>query len=71
MNPLGIAIGWGISDSGSLVSSIFISISVGTFVYISCIEIITHEFENRKNIYIKFTLFLIANVFVMCFWFLE
>lgn len=45
MNPIGIAIGWALSDSGSLVCGIFTSISAGTFLYIATIEVITEEFS--------------------------
>lgn len=45
MNPVGIAIGWALSDSGSLTSGIFTSISAGTFLYIATIEVITEEFS--------------------------
>lgn len=40
MNPMGIGLGWVLSESGPLVTGIFYSISAGTFIYISTIEII-------------------------------
>jgi zinc transporter 1/2/3 len=43
--PLGVAIGLGLSEESILVSSILLSLSVGTFVYVSCTEIIQSEFE--------------------------
>ncbi len=35
MNPIGIGIGWVLSDEGERVTSIFESISAGTFLYIA------------------------------------
>lgn len=40
MNPIGIGIGWLLSDQGYLITGIFESISAGTFVYIATIEVI-------------------------------
>ena len=37
---IGIAIGLGLSDASVLVSSIMFSLSVGTFIYAACTEII-------------------------------
>jgi len=45
MNPIGIALGWMLSESGNLISGIFTSISAGTFLYIATIEVITEEFS--------------------------
>lgn len=42
--PLGIIIGMSISDSDPVVDVIFQGLSVGTFVYVACSEIITMEF---------------------------
>jgi len=44
MNPLGVSLGWILSDSGELMTGIFTSISAGTFVYIACMEVIVEEF---------------------------
>jgi len=40
MNPIGIAIGWGLSNQGPLIVGIFYSISAGTFIYIATVEVI-------------------------------
>jgi zinc transporter 1/2/3 len=40
MNPIGVGIGWALSDQGPLVTGIFTSISAGTFLYIATLEVI-------------------------------
>ncbi|KAL4501596.1 hypothetical protein ABPG72_018647 [Tetrahymena utriculariae] len=48
MNPIGIATGWILSDAGNLVSVILMSISVGTFIYISTQEVIAEAKQDIK-----------------------
>jgi hypothetical protein len=38
-------------------------ISVGTFIYVACSDILVEEFENRKNRFLKFFLFIVGGVF--------
>ena len=45
MNPVGVGVGWALSSKGVLIYGIFTSISVGTFVYISCVEVLVEEFD--------------------------
>lgn len=71
MNPIGIAIGWFMASSGPFNSGIFISISVGTFVYIATVEIIVEEFSVTRYKWIKFFVFNIALLFVTSLWFAE
>jgi len=42
--PSGIILGMLVSDSNKLIDVIFLSISGGTFIYVSCSEIIVNEF---------------------------
>ena len=42
---IGVAIGLGLTESSVLVSSILLAISTGTFIYVSCTEIIQSEFD--------------------------
>ena len=48
MNPIGVAIGWILSDQGPLVEGIFMSISVGTFIYIATMEVLVEEFNLKR-----------------------
>lgn len=45
MNPVGIGLGWILSNQGFLVTSVFESISAGTFIYIATVEVIVEEFN--------------------------
>jgi zinc transporter ZupT len=61
IHSAGIGIGIGIDDAPALVSSIFLSISGGTFIYIACSEILIHEFSDHKNRYVKFFFFALGS----------
>lgn len=71
MNPIGVAIGWMLSDQGNLVTGIFMSISAGTFVYIATLEVLVEEFNVKRYKILKFIFFLIAIAFISSLWFLE
>lgn len=44
INPLGIGIGWNLTESGALATGILKSLSAGTFLYIALMEILNEEF---------------------------
>lgn len=71
MNPIGIGIGWALSDAGNLTSGILMSISAGTFVYIATNEVIAEEFSKSRYAGIKFLFYLIGIGFISSLWFLE
>ncbi|KAL4501594.1 hypothetical protein ABPG72_018645 [Tetrahymena utriculariae] len=71
MNPIGIGIGWALSDQGNLVTGIFMSISAGTFVYIATLEVLVEEFNVKRYKIVKYIFFLIAIGFVSSLWFIE
>ncbi|EGR33716.1 zip zinc transporter family protein, putative, partial [Ichthyophthirius multifiliis] len=71
MNPIGVGIGWSLSNSGSLVIGIFMSISAGTFIYIATLEVLVEEFSDKRFRFEKFIFFLIAVGFISGLWFLE
>jgi zinc transporter 1/2/3 len=52
----GIGIGIGIENAPVIVTSIVLSLSGGTFIYIACSEILIHEFTDPKHRYWKFLL---------------
>ena len=61
ITPIGISIGMILTTmSNDLMAGIFLSISVGTFIYIACSEIIIHEFSKKENKYIKFFCFILG-----------
>lgn len=62
--PFGIIAGMFLSGSNILIEAIFLSLSGGTFLYVSASEIIVEEFSVTKHKYSKYLLFIIGTVFV-------
>lgn len=62
INVLGLFVGTLIMDQGNFVMAFFMSISAGTFLYISLIEVLSEQIEemNKKK---AFTM-IMANVFL-------
>ncbi|EAR98823.1 metal cation transporter, ZIP family protein (macronuclear) [Tetrahymena thermophila SB210] len=71
MNPIGIGIGWALSDAGDLVSGILMSISAGTFIYIATQEVIAQEFSKNRYQIVKFIFFLVGVGFISSLYFVE
>lgn len=82
--PLGIVIGWILTDSSELISAIFMSISagitlyftfnpieLGTFLYIASSELVVEEFSISKNKWMKLAFFIIGIALLSALWFLE
>lgn len=69
--PLGITIGLVINNGPDLISSIVLSLAGGTFVYISCSEILVHEFSNSKHKYFKFLAFIAGSAAITVLWLLD
>jgi zinc transporter 1/2/3 len=65
IGPVGIAFGLILATTASdNVEGIFLAISVGTFIYISCSEVLVEEFENPDNKFIKFCMFMLGGIFI-------
>ena len=61
ISPIGISLGMALTSfSNDFIAGIFLSISVGTFIYIACSEIVIHEFNKKGNRYIKFLCFILG-----------
>ncbi|CAD8085532.1 unnamed protein product [Paramecium primaurelia] len=71
INPLGILIGWLLSNQGYIITGIFQSISAGTFVYIATMEVIQEQFNKKSNSYYKMMMFLSAIAFISSIWKIE
>jgi len=71
MNPLGILIGWILSNQGNVITGVFQSISAGTFLYIAAGEVIVNEFNLKRFRVFKFFLFCVAIGFVTLLFFIE
>lgn len=50
---------------------IFFQLSAGTFIYVACTEIITHEFESPKWSGLKLLMVLIGGIVIGALWFLS
>ncbi|KAL4505222.1 hypothetical protein ABPG72_016289 [Tetrahymena utriculariae] len=71
MNPMGIGIGWALSNAGYLANGILMSISAGTFVYIDTQEVIAQEFSKNRYQVIEFFFFLVGIGFISSLYFVE
>ena len=71
MNPIGIGLGWSLSNSSKLVVGTFESISAGTFLYIATVEVIVEEFAIPKYKWTKFLFYIFACLFVCSLWYIE
>ena len=64
IGPVGIATGIVLAATASeFVEGIFLSVSTGTFLYVSCSEVIIEEFSTPQRRYIKFFLYLFGCIF--------
>ena len=64
ITPLGIFVGYLLSALSDTVVGIALSISSGTFIYISCAEIIVDEFAFGDKAYWKFFAFILGIIFI-------
>jgi len=66
-SPIGIAIGMGLSQLGyPLLTGIFLCMCAGTFLYLSCSDVVVHEFSDSKNKYSKMGAFLFGCTLFAC-----
>jgi zinc transporter ZupT len=71
LNIVAIGLGWIISTSGDVVDAIFLSLSAGTFLAISTLEMLGEQLHDRKYMWIKFGLLVGATGFVVSIWYVE
>ena len=66
ITPVGISLGMVLTSiSNNTIAGIFLSFSVGTFIYIACSEVVIEEFANPENKYWKFLSFLLGAAVVV------
>ena len=58
--PIGVGIGWLLSDSSDLCELIFNCLAAGTFLYIACSEVIVDEFSIPRYRFLKLFFYLIG-----------
>lgn len=64
IGPVGIAFGMILkATANDVVEGLFLAISVGTFLYIACTEVLVEEFEHSDYKYFKFCAFIIGGIF--------
>ena len=69
--PVGILIGMYFSKSGLLVEGIMLSVSSGTFIYVSTSEVIVEEFNTKGKRQLKFLFYLFGGCLTVFLNFLE
>ena len=69
--PVGILIGMYFSKSGFLIEGIMLSVSSGTFIYVSTSEVIVEEFSSKGSKHIKFWCYLIGGFLPVLLFILE
>ncbi len=60
--PVGILMGMYFSKSGLLIEGIMLSISSGTFIYVSTSEVIVEEFSSKGSKYLKFFFYIMGGL---------
>ena len=71
LTPIGIFLGWMLSSMNDTVQGVCMALSSGTFIYISCAEIIVEEFSMGKNRFWKFLAYSLGIAFVVMLYFIE
>jgi len=69
--PLGVALGLILSNAPDMVTVAFTSLAGGTFLYISCSEVITEEFSVPGGRFPKLLAFLFGAFVITMLWFLD
>ena len=66
IGPLGMIIGLIVTHmfKEEYIEGIFLAISTGTFIYVSCSEVLVEEFEKKDNKKLKFLAFMIGALFI-------
>lgn len=70
----GLSIGIGLGNSPDLVGAIILSFAGGTFIYISCGEILSHEFDRNQPMwlkYVKFLMYMFGASIITVMWLLD
>ena len=72
LTPTGIIIGMAINNAANaLVDVVFMAISIGTFLYVACGEVIVNEFQNGKNLWGKLIAMAVSGAITCLLWFIE
>lgn len=69
--PIGVSLGLILKNTSDLVVITFTSLAGGTFLYISCSEVITEEFSLPGGRWVKLLAFLLGAFVITMLWFLD
>ena len=69
--PIGLVVGLSLTSVNPLIDSIAMSLSGGTFIYISCTTLIKREFDKDYRKWLQFLLVLVGGLLIAVLWFLE
>ena len=69
--PLGTLMGILLNDAPPMVNIVFTSLAGGTFIYVSCSELIVEEFSLPGNRWWKLLAFMLGAIFIGCLLLLE
>jgi zinc transporter ZupT len=69
--PLGIAMGLILSKANEIITVVFTSLAGGTFLYISCSELIVEEFSLPGGRWFKLLAFMCGAAIITSLWFLD
>jgi zinc transporter 1/2/3 len=62
---LGIILGMMLHEQNAMVNIVVNTLSAGTFVYVSCTEIIQHEFVKKHKRWLQFLLIVLGGVLII------
>lgn len=65
MTPLGTILGIFVNGMSELVNIVFMSLAVGTFLYVACSELIIEEFQVRDHKWLKLAAFYGGAIFIL------
>ena len=72
LTPTGLIIGMVINNAANaMLDIVFMGISIGTFLYVACGEVIVNEFNNKKHLWWKLFAMLFSGGITAMLWFIE
>lgn len=69
--PIGVILGWAANSSSPMTEIVFNCLAAGTFLFISCSEVIIEEFGKPEHRKVKFLFYLIGIAFIGSLLFVE
>ena len=65
LTPIGGIAGLIFTNMSMIVDSVFMAIAAGTFIYVSCCEMIVHEFDKGQYQWLKFLLIILGGAVIV------